>query len=421
MRINDSIDGQGGEAYPFIAAGGRVAYGRKIPAMSRTSLLTSALAVLALGAGAMGYAATRDGLERMRPADGPVVLPSLPEELIRTRPADRSVELRAGDGLAATLLKAGVGGLDAALAEQAGGALSGRADLWLGQQVGPGARALDRLEVRQGAGRRIVLERHGNEFVRREMVEQVDVTPVRIRLGAAEVASGLVEAGLPRALRDRILDRIAGERLAAIDLIVAHEAGASGARYGEPLYLGLHLADGGIRRWIGEGGQLRALGGGEAMPSGLLRPLPGPVTSSPGLRFHPILRYLRWHRGTDFASPAGTPVQAALEGRVVAAGWQGGYGRTVRIAHGDGSTTVYAHLSEIDVSDGQPVARGAVIGKVGSTGLATGPHLHFEWRKDGATLRPAFGSDHLAGRAQQQPELQALLSAPFRLPPDRRS
>jgi murein DD-endopeptidase MepM/ murein hydrolase activator NlpD len=357
----------------------------------------------------------------MRPDAGAVLLPQASEPDESLPPPDRAVDVQASEGLAAPLLKAGVGGLDAALAEQAGGDLSGRADLWLGSRVGANARELDRLELRAGGGRRIVLERQGDVFVRRDLVEQVDVTPVRIRLGAAEAASGLVEAGLQRETRDRILDRMVGLRLAAIDLIVAHEAGKYGARYGEPLYLGLHLADGSIRRWVGEGAQLRSLGSDEAAPSGLLRPLPGPVTSNPGLRFHPILRYLRWHRGTDFASPAGTPVQAASEGRVIDAGWQGGYGRTVRIAHRDGSTTLYAHLSQIDVADGQPVARGAVIGKVGSTGLATGPHLHFEWQLDGATLQPAFGAGQVAGGPAHQAALRALLSAPFRLPPERGS
>lgn len=386
--------------------------------MSRTSLLTSALAVLALGVGAMGFAATRHEGEQMR-GEAEAVVRAVPSPEPERGAADRSIEV--GGDLAAALLKAGVGGLDAALAAQAGADLKGPADLWLGERVGQGAYALERLEARLGPGRRVVVERQGESFIRRDLAEEVDLTPVRFRLPAAEVAAGLVEAGLPRAVRHRVLDRMAGERLAAIDLIVAHEAGASGTYYGEPLYLGLHLADGSMKRWVGEGGGLRPLGTDEAAPSALLRPLPGPVTSSPGLRFHPILRYLRWHRGTDFASPAGTPVQAAQTGRVIEAGWSGGYGRTVRIAHSDGSTTLYAHLSEIDVAGGQSVGQGAVIGRVGSSGLATGPHLHFEWRRGGTTLRPAFGTGPVTGGAEQRAALQALLSAPFRLPPQRRS
>lgn len=369
----------------------------------------------------MGYAATVEGRERMRANVEPIAPPSLPAPAKPSRPADRTIDVQAGDGLAAALLKAGVGGLDAALAGQAAAGLSGPAELWLGEKVGPGARALERLALRTGPGRHLVVERQGDGFIRRDQVEAVDVTPVRIRLGASELASGLVQARLPRELRDQLLDHSVGKPLVAMDLIVAHEASASGSRYGKPLYLGLHLADGGVTRWVGEGGALRPLGRREEAPSGLLRPLPGPVTSSPGLRFHPILRYLRWHRGTDFASPQGMPVQAAAGGRVIDAGWQGGYGRTVRIAHADGSATLYAHLSEVGVRGGEAVPRGAVIGKVGSTGLATGPHLHFEWQRDGAMLRPQFGQAPSTSDAAGQRVLQALLSAPFRLPPERRS
>ena len=281
--------------------------------------------------------------------------------------------------------------------------------------------------MRAGPGRTISIERNGDGFIRRDIVERVDLTPVRIRLDAGPgLAAGLVEAGLPRETRNQVLDQVAGARAEAIDLIVAHETSASTQYYGAPLYLGAYLGDGEVRRWIGEGGTLRSLGGEAASPeAGLLRPLPGPVTSNPGLRFHPILRFLRWHNGTDFASPAGTPVQAAAEGRVIDAGWQGGYGRAVRLLHRDGSVTLYAHLSAIDVTLGEEVARGAVIGRVGATGLATGPHLHFEWRRGGETLRPRFAAALSAVSPEttpaQQATLRALLSAPFRLPPDRRS
>lgn len=391
--------------------------------MSRVSLLTSAFAVAALGAGAMGYAETsrRSGDAR---TPGAVIASSPPLAEQPRRVADRVIEIGRSEELAAALLKAGVAGLDAALAADTAGPLGGRVELWLGQKVGPDARALERLSFRIGAGRQVTVERSGEGFVRRNLIEAVDSTPVRIRLGQEEVAAGLVEAQLPRDLRDTVLDRVSGLRLAAIDLIVAHESSASRAIYGQPLYLGVHLADGSIRRWLGEKGDLRALGSDDEAPSGLLRPLSGPVTSNPGLRFHPILRYFRWHHGTDFASPAGTPVQAAAEGRVIDAAWRGGYGRTVRIAHPDGSTTLYAHLSTVEVAAGQAVPRGAVLGAVGSTGLATGPHLHFEWQRSGATLRPEFGAGRVAemeAMPAQRKTLQALLSAPFQLPPRRRS
>jgi murein DD-endopeptidase MepM/ murein hydrolase activator NlpD len=389
--------------------------------MSRLSLITWSLALLALGAGALGYAAT--GEEVVRSSVPMATKPAAQPRPGMQREADLITTAGPGERLAAALLRSGVGGLDAVLAEQAAGTPAGSLKLWLGASVGDRARQLEQLEVRVGPGRRLLLIREADAFVRHDLAEAVDELPVRIRLaGGAGLAAELVQAGLPRPLRDAVLDRTVGKPVAAVDLIVAHEQAASNAQYREPLYLGLHLASGEVRRWVGEGGALRPVAGGGAI-DGLLRPLPGPVTSSPGLRIHPILRYLRWHRGTDFAAPAGTPVQAALPGRVVEAGWKGGYGRTVRIVHPDGSNTLYAHLSEVAVLTGSPVSQGTIVGKVGSTGLATGPHLHFEWRRGEETLRPSFGVAPAGGTTSpvQRATLQALLGAPFRLPPERRS
>lgn len=120
----------------------------------------------------------------------------------------------------------------------------------------------------------------------------------------------------------------------------------------------------------------------------LLRPVPGPVVSGFGMRFHPILHYYRMHNGVDLDASYGTPVRAADKGLVVFAGWRGGYGKCVIIDHGSGVATLYAHLSEISVGDGETVSRGQVIGAVGSTGLSTGPHLHFEVRRYGTPVDP---------------------------------
>jgi murein DD-endopeptidase MepM/ murein hydrolase activator NlpD len=116
----------------------------------------------------------------------------------------------------------------------------------------------------------------------------------------------------------------------------------------------------------------------------MLFPLISPSTISSlfGSRVHPVTGQVRFHQGTDLAAPEGTPVVAAFSGRVEIAGWLGGYGLIVVISHGDTHETRYAHLSEVLVKQGQVVKQGNVIGLVGSTGLATGPHLHFEiWRK----------------------------------------
>ncbi len=114
------------------------------------------------------------------------------------------------------------------------------------------------------------------------------------------------------------------------------------------------------------------------------------ATSSPfGWRIHPILGYRRFHAGLDFAASYGSTIRAADSGTVIFAGWYGGYGKAVIIDHGNGITTLYGHTSELFVTEGQGVQRGQAISSVGSTGLSTGPHLHFEVRRDGTPVDPA--------------------------------
>jgi murein DD-endopeptidase MepM/ murein hydrolase activator NlpD len=105
-------------------------------------------------------------------------------------------------------------------------------------------------------------------------------------------------------------------------------------------------------------------------------------------RFHPILRIYRPHHGVDYAAPTGTPISSIGEGTVTFAGWKSGYGRYVRIRHRNGYESGYGHLSRIRVKSGAFVKQGQLIGNVGMTGLATGPHLHFEIRKDGRFVNP---------------------------------
>ena len=121
----------------------------------------------------------------------------------------------------------------------------------------------------------------------------------------------------------------------------------------------------------------------------LARPVPGRIGSPFGPRLHPILHEIRPHRGVDLSATSGTPVRAAGPGRVVRAGNADAYGLLVAIDHGNGTETRYAHLSEALVRPDEPVTRGQIIGKVGSTGLSTGPHLHFELRVDGTAVDPA--------------------------------
>lgn len=123
-------------------------------------------------------------------------------------------------------------------------------------------------------------------------------------------------------------------------------------------------------------------------PGILIRPVPGRITSRFGPRLHPILGNIRMHTGTDFATPRGQPIKAAASGRVILAGPYGGYGNAVVIDHGGGMTTLYAHQSKLKVSYGEQVSAGEIIGYAGSTGLATGPNLHFEVRINGVPVDP---------------------------------
>ncbi|MBN3922686.1 M23 family metallopeptidase [Nostoc sp. NMS4] len=118
-------------------------------------------------------------------------------------------------------------------------------------------------------------------------------------------------------------------------------------------------------------------------------PSDAPTSSPFGWRMHPILGYRRFHAGLDFAASYGSKIRAADSGTVIFAGWYGGYGRAVIIDHGNGMTTLYGHTSELYVSEGQAVERGQAIAAVGSTGFSTGPHLHFEVRRNGTPVDPA--------------------------------
>ena len=122
--------------------------------------------------------------------------------------------------------------------------------------------------------------------------------------------------------------------------------------------------------------------------SGLMMPVAGRITSYFGYRYHPILHFTRFHAGLDIGASWGSPIVAAADGQVAAAGWAGGYGREVRIAHAGGLMTLYGHMSEIVAQPGSYVRAGQLIGYVGSSGLSTGPHVHFEVRQNGTPVNP---------------------------------
>ena len=133
---------------------------------------------------------------------------------------------------------------------------------------------------------------------------------------------------------------------------------------------------------------LNADGVGGENSTAMHLPVAGRVTSGFGNRFHPILGYARMHQGVDLAASYGAPITAAGPGKVVAAGWAGGYGREVVIVHGGGIQTRYGHMSRLAAYPGETVNQGQVIGYVGSSGLSTGPHVHYEVLKNGRPVNP---------------------------------
>lgn len=127
----------------------------------------------------------------------------------------------------------------------------------------------------------------------------------------------------------------------------------------------------------------------QAHPLKMIWPATGGwISSNYGSRYHPVLGYNRWHSGIDYAAKRGAPIKAAEDGTVILAGSNGGYGYCVILDHGGGVSTLYGHADKLLVKKGQDVIKGQTIALVGSTGLSTGPHLHFEVRVKGATEDP---------------------------------
>jgi len=193
---------------------------------------------------------------------------------------------------------------------------------------------------------------------------------------------------------------------AGVDLVLLRDSDGS---LGQLVYAGMDRvarADVELMKWT-DGKQIiwvnaDGVGGEGSQSMGL--PVHGRLTSGFGSRFHPILGYHRFHAGMDLAAAAGTPIVAAADGKVVSAGWAGGYGRAVAIVHASGIETKYGHMSRIAAFAGEMVRRGQVIGYVGSTGLSTGPHLHFEVLKNGRPVNPQSVKAIGAGPGQLQGE-----------------
>ena len=193
------------------------------------------------------------------------------------------------------------------------------------------------------------------------------------------------------------------------DLVIQRSADGG---LGQLLYVGLDRvarADVELLKWTDGRNVIwvNADGVGGEGSSALGLPVNGRMTSPFGGRFHPILGYMRFHKGVDLAASEGTPIVAAADGRILSAGWAGGYGRAVVISHAGGIETRYGHMSRLAAYAGEVVRRGQVIGYVGSTGLSTGPHLHFEVTRNGQPVNPMTakliaGPGHMEGEKLHQ-------------------
>jgi murein DD-endopeptidase MepM/ murein hydrolase activator NlpD len=335
---------------------------------------------------------------------GRLAVPTRLVEALADIPERPRLELTArigrADSLAGALRRAGVGRDDAAAAAGLiGSAAKGIApgtgiDLVLGRRATRTVpRPLDTLGVRAAFDLRLELARVDGALTLKRVPIAVDDTPLRV---TGTVGGNLVRAiraaGVPTSqaaeYRQNLayvidLQRQIGRR-DRFDVILAHRHAATGENEtGALLYAAIRPERGNpveLLRWNYGGHPMFFRANGESARKGLMRtPVDGAhETSGFGMRLHPILGFSRLHQGTDFGAPTGAPIMAAAAGKVTFAGWHGGHGNYMQVLHHPGLMTAYGHMSRFAVKPGATVAQGQVIGFVGSTGLSTGPHLHYE-------------------------------------------
>lgn len=314
-----------------------------------------------------------------------------------------------GDSFDRMLQRAGLSSADASRVEELiGGALEmeeltagTRFDIVLGRREAEGTpRPLDELSFRAKFDLELRVENNDGRLSLRRNTIRVDDTPLRIRgiVGQSLYRSARA-AGAPASAVQDFIKALDGQidlnrsvrSTDEFDMIVAYRRAATGERQaGQVLYAGIERngePKTQMMRWGQDGIFYEASGVGEQR-NGLIAPVPGRITSGFGMRRHPILGYRRMHSGIDFRARHGTPIVAVTDARVSAAGRMGGCGNAVRLDHGNGLSTRYCHMSRIAASRGQSVRRGQVIGYVGSTGLSTGPHLHYEMYRGGRAIDP---------------------------------
>jgi murein DD-endopeptidase MepM/ murein hydrolase activator NlpD len=346
-----------------------------------------------------------DSGHRMGPTDAVQPLRETPE-----RPQiELNAQVGSSDSLPRALSRAGVssGDVSAVMAVVSGDIDGGvkpgtRLDILLGRRASRDRpRPLDRLAFRARLDLSVELTRAGGVLSVKRIPIRVDNTPLRIQgvVGESIYRSARAAGAPPSAVQAflRVIAQqvdlgsiAAGDRY---DIVTDyHRAETGDVEVGELLYAGLKRARGksvDMLKWTKDGRTewFEASGVGERRGV-LTSPVAGRISSGFGMRSHPILRYRRLHAGVDFAARYGSPIYAVTDGVISYAGRHGGHGNYVRIEHGSGLATGYAHMSRIAAAPGQRVRRGQVIGYVGSTGLSTGPHLHYELYRNGQVVNP---------------------------------
>ncbi|MBB5711966.1 murein DD-endopeptidase MepM/ murein hydrolase activator NlpD [Sphingomonas xinjiangensis] len=322
---------------------------------------------------------------------------------------ESTAKLASGDALLGVLQRSGVGAADAArvgslvtqalaLGEIQPGTML---DLTLGRRADKSQpRPLEKLAFRAKFDLKLEVARGGGDLALKQIPIAIDHTPLRIQgaIGSSLYRSARA-AGAPakavEAYIKTLASRVPVSQLGSgctFDIIVGQARAETGeVRLGALMYAGLSGCAKKVQLlpWANNGKTEWFDGSGRGNSTGMMAmPAPGRFSSSFGMRRHPILGYVRMHRGVDIAAPWGSPVFAASDGTVQIAGRSSGYGNLIKLNHGNGYGTGYGHLSRILVRPGQHVRKGQQIGAVGNTGLSTGPHLHYEMYKNGVAVNP---------------------------------
>lgn len=329
----------------------------------------------------------------------------------------KEVPLARGGSLEAVLRRAGVSRTDARMIVEAVGPAGELKDpprgatlqMILGRRVSSkDPRPLEMLSFRPSFDQHVQVARVGGEFLAKAVPIQVVKAPARVE---GEVGGSLYvsarKLGVPASVLSQYIKALSytvdfAREVAASDrfsLVYEREVAETGEeKSGRLLYA--NLERGGKRSdveltWFepkGERGQFFHPDGASIQKLLMRTPVDGArISSNFGMRRHPVLGYGRMHKGMDFAAPSGTPIMASGSGTVVFAGRHGGHGNYVKIRHSGGYETAYAHMKgfKSGIRRGVKVGQGQVIGYVGSTGLSTGPHLHYEVYKNGKAINPA--------------------------------